>query len=753
MKKWVIILCLLSCMPNLMQAQINLFNAKGTAYTIVLPDSASSIEKQSAFILADYLERVSGHTFPIVSEPKPPRKYRISIGETEISRSIPAQDLASEHFRIEAQGQDLFFKGTGKGLLYGVYHFIEDQLGCRKWYAGEPAVCPDMETFKLTSDYQVQQGPAFQYREVYFPVESDLEYINWHKLHRLDDLWGWWGHTYTRMVPLSYFETHPEYFAYYNGERRANQLCLSNPDVLKLALAAVQEAIESNPEATFWSISPNDDPVYCTCDLCKAVDALEGGPQGSLIRFVNKIAAAFPNQHFTSLAYLSTANPPKLTKALPNVTILLSNIDAARTLPINLEPSAAPFRRQADGWKDRAKRVFLWDYYTQFTNYLAPFPNIPSFQENLRYYQKVGIQGIFAQGSGETYSDMAELKSYLLAKLLWNPQLDVDSLSQEFLEGYYGKAAPYISEYKSRIEIQASKDTLDIYGNPVNAHNTFLTPEAMDSYSGIMDKAEAMVEDQEMFYSHIQKLRLSQEYTFLQQARFYGIHKHGIFEQEDTGSWQVRKGLSERIEQFVAHAEKYGVTVLAEGGLNPPEYLSEWMDILKKGVRPNAALGAKILPGPYKYVPEYPARGWETLIDGNPGYQDYSYNWLCFYGQPMEVTLDLHTSKYIEEISMDFLDDARHWIFPPQSLTLWGSQDGTHFEQIAQDGFQIEEEQYDIEKKRFTYPIEQTYRFIKVLAKPQAKMPAWRYHPNKKPMLACDEIWIQTKTTPNASVK
>ena len=733
------------CIPHYMQAQIVLFTAKGSDYSILLPESPTSMEKQAAEVLKHYLQVVSKQDFPLVSGSKIPRKHRISIGATPIAARLPREELPSETFRIQVQGQDLFFQGTGKGLLYGVYHFIENQLGCHKWAAGIPASCPELSTLVLEASYSIKQGPAFQYREVYFPVEADLEYVNWHKIHRLEDLWGWWGHTFSRMVPGTYFKTHPEYFAYFNGARRPDQLCLSNPEVLKLSIAALEKAIQENPEATFWSISPNDDLAYCTCDLCAAVDQQEGGPQGSLIRFVNKIAAHFPRQHFTTLAYLSTANPPKLTRPLPNVTIMLSSIDAARTLPIAREPSAAAFRRQASGWKAQSPRVFVWDYYTQFTNYLSPFPNIPTFQDNLQYYQALGIQGIFAQGSGYTYSDMAELKSYLLAKLLWNPNMDVDSLKRTFIEGFYGNAADKVSAYIDLLEKHAATDTLDIYGNPINAHKGYLSPENMDAYSAIMDQAEGLVENNAVYLDRIQKIRLTQEYTFLQQSRFYGIHKHGIFIRDDAGEWQVRDGMQAHISEFVKNADKYGILELSEGGNSPQAYLKEWSDILQKGVRPNDILDAAIIPGAYPYVPEYPARGWKTLLDGNPGYQDFSYNWLCFYGKPMEVTLDLHEIKVLKEISMDFLEDARHWIFPPTRLEIWGSRDGSHFEPITEHHFETKVENYTVSKRPFSYTLQDAYRFIKIKATPAEQIPAWRYHSSKRPMMACDEIWIQTQ--------
>lgn len=49
------------------------------------------------------------------------------------------------------------------------------------------------------------------------------------------------------------------------------------------------------------------------------------------------------------------------------------------------------------------------------------------------------------QEAGE--EDFAELRAYLVSKLMWNPEANVDSLMQHFLHGYYGEAAPYLYQY------------------------------------------------------------------------------------------------------------------------------------------------------------------------------------------------------------------------------------------------------------------------------------------------------------------
>ena len=96
-------------------------------------------------------------------------------------------------------------------------------------------------------------------------------------------------------------------------------------------------------------------------------------------------------------------------------------------------------------------------------------------------------------------------------------------------------------------------------------------------------------------------------------------------------------------------------------------------------------------------------------------------------------------------ISLGFLDDPRHWIFTPSKVTVMVSNDGKEYTTVGEHLFQIPiEEKYTTTRidQAFMLPESQKVQFIKVIALPQADLPQWRHHKNKKPMLACDEIWV-----------
>lgn len=735
---WKYMLCLLF-VTTLAQGKerITLVN-EGVANYDIRIDQNNSTLLQAAAVINEFTKLSTGTAFDL--QVKDQNRPAIILEQVSVDKTYP-----EDSYSIQFIGGDMYIKGSGKGTLYGAYRYVRDVIGARKWYTGrENTFIPKLSSLAVDADYHIFAKPNFQFREVYFPIELDQEYLDWYGLHNLEEKWGDWGHTFNKILPPSiYFKEHPEYYALYHGKRQATQLCLSNEAVFEHTVAYFRHRMLENPQATYWSIAPNDDIGSCTCKDCQAIDKREGGAQGSLIHFVNRVAAKFPDKEFTTLAYLQTANAPKYLRVVDNVSVILSNIDALRKGDIGNEPSAATFRRQLRDWKSKAAHVFVWDYLTQFTNYLAPFPIQGTLQKNLDYLKHQGVEGVFLQGGGASYSDMAELSAYILAHLVWDSTISEDQLTDEFVNGYYGNAGPSIKAYLNarRNALPAASSALSIYGNPIDNRNDFLSPEKMNHYSTLLEKAEVLSEGNPLLEQRVRRLGLGLDYTYLQQARFYGPRQHGIFS-EENGKWNVRPNVQRKLQRFVEDAKKLGVVELAEGGASPDQYAKEWSEIFSTGVRGNKASEAKMTMK-YPFDPSFPANGLWTLTDSVPGYLDYSYNWLLWTGEPMEITFNFEKAKKVDTIELNFLQDARHWIFPPKEIRITASKDDKIFKQIFSSKIEEIDEDYTVQKVKFKVPITEDVKIIRVYALPYPTLPEWRYHPTRKVSIACDEIWLE----------
>ncbi len=712
-------------------------------YSIIIKDKANSIEQKAAIILQTYFKKVTTIQLPIKKESDADGRFNIYVGYTNKSkRLLPYMKIRGDDFILATQSNQVFiYAATDKALLYATYEWIERYLKCRKLGAG-PAYCPSLSTITMEGDMMDIQMPAFEYREVYYPYEEDEEYMWWHKIHTINKDWGLWGHTFNKIIAAKqYFTTHPEYFSLINGKRKPVGLCLTNASLKKEFISILKEKMENNPSATYWSVSPEEGIEYCTCNACNSV-VKKKGTTALLLYFINTIATAFPDKKIVTLAYEQTSEPPENISIRNNVYIMLSDIEVYRHQPLSTSKSAAIFRKRLEGWRAITSNIFIWDYVTQFTNYLAPFPNIQTLQPNIQFLQSY-IKGIFEQGSGETVSENSALRSYLLAKWLWNPSLNRDSLQQDFLQHYYGKAAPCINQYVSMLEdaLMKTKATLDIYGNPIDAKNTFLSPTYIDTYSQVLDKAEALAEGNDYAVKHITEARIPLEYTVLQQARYYGLDLYGIFEKEGD-TYKVKPTIHSRLKRLVNQCNDFGITTLSEIAFTANDYLKEWEEIIYKAYKVNKALNATVSLQ-YAPNPEYFNKGPRTIVDGMYGFSDYSYNWLCFYNVNMEAVITLPRMETVETIECNFLDDPKHYIFLPTNIDVFYSVDGKKYQLLKSVSVrQLEHYNPIITPYIFSFPTVSA-KYIKLVAKNNTALPNWRQHDTKKPMLACDEVYVK----------
>ena len=105
------------------------------------------------------------------------------------------------------------------------------------------------------------------------------------------------------------------------------------------------------------------------------------------MRFLNKLAERFPDKQFSTLAYLFTMHPPKHVKPLPNVNIMLCDIDTKREVPLTDNASGRDFMKALEGWSKISNNIFIWDYGINFDNMVAPFPNFPILQKNIQLFK------------------------------------------------------------------------------------------------------------------------------------------------------------------------------------------------------------------------------------------------------------------------------------------------------------------------------------------------------------------------------
>ena len=678
---------------------------------------------QAADILQRYLGEATGYPLPIVAGK--PRGADICLRENS--------DLPEDAFRVQLENGAIVLEGYGKSLSYAACDFLEQEVGMNYWGSGEYDL-PRVQTVTVRPRTEV---PAFRYRQCsHYLLREDPLLRTWMRLEEPADLFvdNLWVHTCNRLLPASrYGAAHPEYYAYY-GEKRhpgsASQWCMSNPEVLEIVCGTLDSLFHEHPEQKVISISQNDgSDTYCRCPACLAIIEKEGSPSGPILRFVNAVAERFPDKEISTLAYLFSVQPPKHTRPLPNVSIMLCDIDCRRQTSLPENPSGQVFMRALEGWSAICDNIFLWDYGINFDNYLSPFPNLQTLKDNMVIFQNHGVKMHFSQINSSRGGDFAELRPYLVSKLMWNPQASLDSLEQHFCEAYYGAAAPQILRYIHTLEGAAVATDVDlfIYDSPVSYKGNILQPALFKRYNALFDQAEAAVADDPLRLSRVRRTRLPLQYSALEIART-DIHRDN-------------EAVARDLDLFESRILEYKVPSLNERANSPLEYCKLYRVRYLSSPEGNLAFGC---PVTYTIPPRsrYAELARTALTDGLYGGAGYVESWVGWEGTDADFTIDLGTVQPIQEIGADFLRQIGAWVLEPRAVRFYVSADGKDFQEF--DARQLEENRSGtIEFTSVTGHGQARARYVRLFVEGVKDCPEWHYGVGNPCWFFIDEVWVK----------
>jgi len=731
---------------------LELVSSGGTDYRIVISSAASETDRKAASELQHYVKAVSGTEIPVQVDDRFAGERIICIASAGRRDPFPAvvdwDRLAADGFTLRTENQRLIIAGgTGRGSLNGVYTFLEDYLGCRK-YSRDADYIPSSATVTIP-EIDRTDVPCFTYREILMPDLQDDAYAAWHKLHNRADRgrdWGLYVHTFDDFIlPSRDFAAHPEYFAEVNGKRTPDsQICLTNPDVFDLVVAGLKERMEENRGATYWSVSQNDTYNPCQCPTCSALDEKHGGHAGSLLTFVNRVARVFPDKIISTLAYQYTRSAPKDLLPEKNVNIMLCTIECDRGRPIAAVEGGDSFSRDIADWGKLTNNIYLWDYVVQFRNYIDPFPNLRVLQPNIQFFRDNNITMMFQQGSGGSRSEFNELRTYLIAKLLWNPDVDIKAVMADFIAGYYGAAGPHIAAYIEAMHdaLEAAGGTLGIYGYPWDGVETFLTPEKIDAYDAILSDAAAAVAHDPLLSRRVRFARLPLTFARLEISKRNVTPELSLFKKK-ADQMKPNPILRDLLHEFVEELEDQGVQRLEERGTSPEDYRMKMEQFFANGFVDHLALEKEVSLTPAA-SDKYPVGGAGALTDGLKGTEDFHCNWLGFEGTPMTAIVDLGECMPLCEVSADFIEDLMVWIFLPRRVEFFLSRDGNDFESVGTASRKSPEKGTGVVIETFgcSFP-ETSARYIRIVTDNHLRCPRWHKGADGLAWIFLDEIVVR----------
>lgn len=496
-------------------------------HLIVTPDKPAPTVAYAARELQGFVQGITGARLPIVPESRAGGSPAFLLGDCKRSRHAGLVDrakrLKEDGVLIKTLGDSIALLGSnGRGSLYSVYVLLEKYSGVR-FLAWDCTVVPKSSDLVLPEiDYSY--SPPFMYRETLYFNSFPKQIAARQRLNgprsECDATTGGkidfypYVHSFDDLFPeQEYFKTHPEYYGLQGGKRVAGsvhaQICLTNPDVLRIATEKVLKWIDEHPDVSIFDVSQNDGNGWCECDKCTAVVNEEGSQHGPILRFVNAIAGEVAKKHpdkwIETLAYAYSTRPPAITKPRGNVIIRLCH---AGCYFHGFEKCGlgANLTAYLDEWSKLTKRIFVWHYATNFAHYIAPNQNLDGMARDIRYYGSRGLNGLMVQcnyqGPG---GELAELRQYLSAQLMWDPTQDPMKIRSEFCEGYYGKAAADVMELLKLEDTVAQNP--DVHGFGAWDPQGTVSPQFLADALRILEKARR-ADESKIKRNRVEKLML-----------------------------------------------------------------------------------------------------------------------------------------------------------------------------------------------------------------------------------------------------
>lgn len=512
------------------QPPVILVSRQSPPAPVLIRSGAQPREKQAAEALAKYLSQISGAEFKVTAAEQRIPKRAVMVGEVDFQ---PPDGVSDEGFVIRTDRQRLrVCGGTPHATMFAVFSLLEEQLGCRWWSWNEEDV-PTAETIEIAAQ-NTHIEPAFRRHNVYNREAQNRRNDFAYKLRTiaLTNFTG--GHN---LCPLlkPYAEKNAEFLPMdKEGVRKFNNLHMNyTADGIDAALAEAleQHVVKRKGDVRNviyfagmgdWyggmDMSPESKRIYDEETWIDPDGRKKPGYSATLLRMINGTAeileGEYPGIQVGTFAYMSLEAPPAKTRPRDNVAIRIPRLRHDTVRSILESEKNQSFRRNLDRWLRLApERVYIWEYGANFQNFLRPFPCLRSIAENIKYYHEVGVAGISIQGNYvATGGDLAALKNYVWAKLLWDPTREIDELIVEFCTGYYGPAADEMLAYVNLME-QSVRGEPPISADEFDTRLAWMTPELIKRAQALFQQtlAKTKGDDSVPYYRRVKETEVGLE--------------------------------------------------------------------------------------------------------------------------------------------------------------------------------------------------------------------------------------------------
>jgi hypothetical protein len=440
-----------------------------SAFSIIYAQNAPSSVKMAAAELQHYIEKSTKAKLPLLSTDAVPATPYISVGDTPAARAqaLSAYGIPLEGFRIltrngnifilgpdTADGQQTPQRGVSNGTANGVYTFLEKYFNVRWLLPGEMGEdVPSLAAVAVPGVDSIE-APAFLSRRLPGIQDSKPTVEDWQRHQKLGgSLIVKHGHVWQSIVPASMYAEHPEWFAEIGGKRvppvgDRYKIETTNPQVIQHFAQTILKGMDEQTDRFTLSISATDSANWSESAASKAL--YDRDPAGRLsvtplmLKFYNDVAREVGKKRTDRMVagyiYEDHLYPPSngMPDIEPNLFLVL-----ATSISYGYQLYRPSVQNEWDGlmaaWSAKTSNIGYYDLPNTISGGIItpPAPEILNFifPRAAKYKAKhLYLSGTSAWGQGA-------VKNYVMARMMWNPDLDANVLTHEFYQRAYGTAA------------------------------------------------------------------------------------------------------------------------------------------------------------------------------------------------------------------------------------------------------------------------------------------------------------------------
>lgn len=429
--------------------------------TVIVPGNASFLESRAAEELVSTIERITGARIPVErSGSLTVTGGRVLLGHgswLSLSLFKEAREtldvVGTQGFVVESSGGGgmeslIIAGGTPRATEYAVMEVLR-ALGVR-WYSPGIERLPRTRTLTFPGE-NTADFPGFTYRGI--PSVTP----GWREHLRLDPAGP--DETYAPLeialddiITPEVISRSPDLLPTIGGSPspQFGLCCFTHPGTSALVADDITARLDRTPGITHVILTVAHPGLICRCPACGRVIAREG-EAGLALSWYNEIAGRIARKH--SRVTLVFSDPwtrgalPKTIRPRKNVVVRLS------ALPVAGSPAGMRgFEAAVNRWTAAFDRVQIVLPFAPAGGAPIPFRELDSLAREIRHARDRNVDGIFLElpADGLLVADSG-LRSWVFAEILWDADLNADTLAREWIRGTFGSAASAFFELQAHV--------------------------------------------------------------------------------------------------------------------------------------------------------------------------------------------------------------------------------------------------------------------------------------------------------------